>query len=516
MPPKHKHNSKTIPSSQPIAEDNLFNLEPALLGNTEPNKSRHSSHIGKATQGQPVNPMAPSYSDNDQDDQILSWAVELTSSQEQDLEAQSSFIHFQPSQPFSFRLPSQATTSTGGMQSIRSYTPPKQLSQLCMLAMAWNHPSEAPQCNSHIHTPSSQPSSAESHTIFARNTEVDPDGDSLVIDEVSPSKDDHFTESIVHGKGGDPSLGDQLGKESSQFGTLQSQDNYFHGSTTTQNIPKTSCLISHSKVDDLDNLEALIHPPISKMSSSTDVTPTPHPAPSVTSGIMPNSNSDPSQLHFYTLLVHDIIECAKQISHCDIVSVNSFPPHPQYIPNITKLLLEDLGNWQSVLKKKAHTFICEHYEWDPQNHCPANTKIARKLLDHGNFLKHGVDVEGHTNNPAHPTLSGLIIDFFYTGTNAIASIFPEVFKNKVPHAAVVFTATTIKVALDEMVVEGKEVMFKHDIYVDVYVDVLSLIVKCDTAPIHCAKTKALHVQWVKIGRNDGTTGTTTGFDVDLD
>ncbi|KAL4069014.1 hypothetical protein J3A83DRAFT_4534888 [Scleroderma citrinum] len=327
---------------------------------------------------------------------------------------------------------------------------------------------------------------AESHTIFARNTEVDPDGDSLVIDEVSPSKDDHFTESIVHGKGGDPSLGDQLGKESSQFGTLQSQDNYFHGSTTTQRgikdqIPKTSCLISHSKVDDLDNLEALIHPPISKMSSSTDVTPTPHPAPSVTSGIMPNSNSDPSQLHFYTLL-----------------------------------LLEDLGNWQSVLKKKAHTFICEHYEWDPQNHCPANTKIARKLLDHGNFLKHGVDVEGHTNNPAHPTLSGLIIDFFYTGTNAIASIFPEVFKNKVPHAAVVFTATTIKVALDEMVVEGKEVMFKHDIYVDVYVDVLSLMVKCDTAPIHCAKTKALHVQWVKIGRNDGTTGTTTGFDVDLD
>ena len=47
----------------------------------------------------------------------------------------------------------------------------------------------------------------------------------------------------------------------------------------------------------------------------------------------------------------------------------------------------------------------------------------------------------------------------------------------------------IKVALDEVVTEGKEVTFKHDVYVDVYVDLLGLMAKCNTSPVHCAKTK---------------------------
>ena len=47
------------------------------------------------------------------------------------------------------------------------------------------------------------------------------------------------------------------------------------------------------------------------------------------------------------------------------------------------------------------------------------------------------------NNLAHPALSGLIIEFFYTGTNAVANIFLEVFKNEVPCAAVAFAATTV-------------------------------------------------------------------------
>jgi len=47
------------------------------------------------------------------------------------------------------------------------------------------------------------------------------------------------------------------------------------------------------------------------------------------------------------------------------------------------------------------------------------------------------------NNLAHPALFALIIDFFYTGTNAMANIFPEVFENEVPHPAVAFAATAV-------------------------------------------------------------------------
>ncbi|KAL4065985.1 hypothetical protein J3A83DRAFT_4375259 [Scleroderma citrinum] len=74
---------------------------------------------------------------------------------------------------------------------------------------------------------------------------------------------------------------------------------------------------------------------------------------------------------------------------------------------------------------------------------------------------------GHTNNLAHPTLASLVIDFFYTGANAMENLFPEVFENEVPHAAIAFTATAIKVALDEVVAEGKDVPFKWDVYADV-------------------------------------------------
>jgi len=89
-----------------------------------------------------------------------------------------------------------------------------------------------------------------------------------------------------------------------------------------QQISKTSHHISRSNVDDLDNLEV----PISKMSSSsTEAAPSPLLVTSVASGIVSNSNSDPSHLQFYTPSVRDIIECTKQISYCDITSVNSFP-----------------------------------------------------------------------------------------------------------------------------------------------------------------------------------------------
>ena len=40
--------------------------------------------------------------------------------------------------------------------------------------------------------------------------------------------------------------------------------------------------------------------------------------------------------------------------------------------------------------------------------------------------------QGHTNNLAHPALSGLVIDFFYTGTSSMGQLFPEVFSDEVP------------------------------------------------------------------------------------
>jgi len=51
-----------------------------------------------------------------------------------------------------------------------------------------------------------------------------------------------------------------------------------------------------------------------------------------------------------------------------------------------------------------------------------------------------------------------------------------------------------------MVAEGKDVTFKWGIYMDIYINILGLMAKCDMAPVHRAKTKLLRVQWAKIGK----------------
>jgi len=105
-------------------------------------------------------------------------------------------------------------------------------------------------------------------------------------------------------------------------------------------------------VDDLETpISACLHPPPTSQVSLADVSPSPTQskpaAASVASGVMPEGNSDLSQLQFYTPPVHDIIECAKQISHCDIASVNLFPLHVDFNCKATKYMNEAIAERRS-------------------------------------------------------------------------------------------------------------------------------------------------------------------------
>ncbi|KAI6023095.1 hypothetical protein BKA83DRAFT_4125777 [Pisolithus microcarpus] len=190
--------------------------------------------------------------------------------------------------------------------------------------------------------------------------------------------------------------------------------------------------------------------------------------------------AEPWQLQYYDPSTHNIIDHVKQFSHC-------WWPH--HASGITRLLWEDLGNWHSGLRKKAHSFVAQCYQWDPENHCEQNIKIARHLLGNGSlFLKNGADDEGHANNLGHPVLTGLIIDFFYSGSTSVGQLFPEVFSLEVPRVAVAIATTTLKVVLDEIVSGIGEVNFRVTTYSPVYVKIFGLMSKCDTSPIHQAKT----------------------------
>lgn len=103
---------------------------------------------------------------------------------------------------------------------------------------------------------------------------------------------------------------------------------------------------TNSTVDDADEVVAPISQcPQAALSSADANSPANLPANSLpqsvvrsaTSGVHLN-NVDPSQLHFYPPAVCDIIERAKQFSHCDLASINSFPMRPQFNTKASKYI----------------------------------------------------------------------------------------------------------------------------------------------------------------------------------
>ena len=118
---------------------------------------------------------------------------------------------------------------------------------------------------------------------------------------------------------------------------------------------------------------------------------------------------------------------------------------------------------------------------------------------------------------AHPALSGLIIDFFYSGPASVGQQFLEVFATEVPRVTVAVSATAVlsvsvytlltlltkfklKVVLDEMASLQGKVAFRVAAYMPVYLEILGLMKKCDTSPMHAMKTRSLQVEWARIGR----------------
>ncbi|KAI9569836.1 hypothetical protein HD554DRAFT_2170836 [Boletus coccyginus] len=185
---------------------------------------------------------------------------------------------------------------------------------------------------------------------------------------------------------------------------------------------------------------------------------------------------------------------------------------PEYADGIDKLLWEDLGNWRSALRKRARVFVTQRYQWDPENRHDANQQIACSCWN---------GQQGKTNNLAHPALAGLVVDFFYNGDKTVGKLFPEVFREQVPRVAVAIAATALKVVLDEFASSQGEVNFKVATYSPVYLEMLGLMKKCDTVPVHAMKTKALRCKWAQIGSGGGTvpnilTASSSGLDVTLD
>ncbi|KAF8548784.1 hypothetical protein OG21DRAFT_1489080 [Imleria badia] len=206
-----------------------------------------------------------------------------------------------------------------------------------------------------------------------------------------------------------------------------------------------------------------------------------------------SERAEPWQLQYYELSTQDIIERAKQFSHCDAASINPFPIRAKFNSKAIEYI-------DKAIAERQLCGLLVSDSWWPQN----TSNILRL---------------GHVNNLAHPALSGLIVDFFYTGPTFIGTLFPEVFVGEVLRVTVAFEVTALKVVLDEVAAGQGEVNFWVNTYLPVYTEILGLMSKCDTNVIHRDKTKALRKRWAQL-RSNGMSNQELvagdcGFDVDL-
>ena len=56
------------------------------------------------------------------------------------------------------------------------------------------------------------------------------------------------------------------------------------------------------------------------------------------------------------------------------------------------------------------------------------------------------------------------------------------------------TKLKLKVVLDEMAISQSEVAFRVATYMPIYLEMLGLMKKCDTSPMHAVKTKSLQIE----------------------
>ena len=105
---------------------------------------------------------------------------------------------------------------------------------------------------------------------------------------------------------------------------------------------------------DKDQFDALISVSAQPQSANAVVSASAQPpsavAPSVSTKV-PQSflsgNTNPSQLHFYPLAICDIIEHAKQLSRCDLGSINAFPLRAQFNTKAADYINEVITEWHA-------------------------------------------------------------------------------------------------------------------------------------------------------------------------
>ncbi|KAF8548593.1 hypothetical protein OG21DRAFT_1526394 [Imleria badia] len=395
------------PNLKRLRAEQLFD-DDKIMSETQP-AQRHSLRVGKGHSGvsQVVNLMAPSYApakDEDEESQIPPWATSSTPL----TQVQPAFTPLQSDACFGFKIPSWTTTSTRTISNLHEYlnivfsrmaaqlpdthdiqnqgptdnTPSLALLQhigFCQTESFLQLPSTLPRLHSMLvmevkglPTPQNEVLNAMDLMINVVNPLQTPIP--TIYSKMSPSTTMDLKVLLSRQQIVDVAKHYQCNRPSrptdSEIEDVIAQNcqcnrpPHLPNNTqllTTRSQQTSQSLHSVTHTTSADELLAPIsaHPPTAPASTgppktqslpasaSTTVTP-------AAAGPIPQPNLNP---------VASTIEYMDEVvAKCHARGL-TIPEGwwPQYTNGITKLLWEDIGNWQSSLKKKAHSFIHQGY-----------------------------------------------------------------------------------------------------------------------------------------------------------
>ncbi|KAJ7023236.1 hypothetical protein C8F04DRAFT_1135065, partial [Mycena alexandri] len=171
----------------------------------------------------------------------------------------------------------------------------------------------------------------------------------------------------------------------------------------------------------------------------------------------------------------------------------------EYQTDLTKLIWNFVSTFRGRCRDLSREVVPVLYKIRPSvDDFEADLDNVEKLLKDYNFLKHGVDAEGHTNNMMHPAISELIFRIVHKphkSEDSLAKSLPEefgVYTGELVAAVVLF----LQVGLQEYATgQFLKVRFTEENYHKTYKDALRSIAKLKGNREHWGKTTARWAQW---------------------
>ncbi|KIM78574.1 hypothetical protein PILCRDRAFT_90534 [Piloderma croceum F 1598] len=144
------------------------------------------------------------------------------------------------------------------------------------------------------------------------------------------------------------------------------------------------------------------------------------------------------------------------VAHCPVWAVGRHLTEGSkikdcYCPEYKEMLIllyKEGSAFHDALKIKAQQVVADKYDLEPDwiggfgqaEFYGYVSRRAQEYIKSFSFLHYGEDDQGRKNYFNHPALEALCIDFYYSSADSLGVLFPEEFRDSLPHKLLALAA----------------------------------------------------------------------------